>query len=155
EAARTDVGDQEMENDTRPSSDRNPPHRNWHGTHQSFAYRPQAFRWTGHELVGINLVSLATSMHASLTRRGHLPIATLADLRSEGGYTNPYTYSGGALGLILSRVVNAAYDFGVDTSDEDPVDAEIEQLRLFNEIVLYSARFCEAAVKQLLHCTNV
>src|SRR5687768_15632849 len=100
-----------MELDEGKSGRSAPPHREWHGTHHAFGYRPQAFRWDGHELVGINFMPLATDMRAWLMQRGLLPIASAADQHKKGGYTNPYTFSGVALTLILARVVNAFHDF--------------------------------------------
>src|SRR3546814_4822556 len=35
------------------------------------------------------------------------------------------------------------------------MEAEIERLRLYNEVVLYTARFCEVVIKQLLYCTQL
>lgn len=91
-----------------------------------------------------------------MQQRGKLPIASMADQKEMGGYTNPYTYSGAALALILGRVINAFHDYtSAPTPEHDEVDAEIERLRLYNEVILYSARFCEVAVKQLLYCTQI
>jgi len=141
--------------DQKPMSDARPPHRDWHGTHHTFAYRAQAFRWIGPELVGINFIPLATDMRAWLMQRGQLPVATLADKDASGGYRNPFTFSGTSLSLLLARVVNAYHDFVTDTSDLEPVEADVERLRIYNEVVLYTARFCESVVKQLLHCTHL
>lgn len=139
------------------SGDNNPPpHREWHGVHHIFGYRPHAFRWDSDVLVGINFLPLATSMRAWLLKKGNLPLVSTKDQSDRGGYTNPYTYSGGALTLILANVVNSFHDYCADGADDgDPVFAEIERLRLFNEVVLYSARVCEATIKQLLYCTQL
>jgi hypothetical protein len=130
--------------------------REWHGVHQPWAYRAEAFRWLGGEIVGINFLPLAQQMRAWLQQRGQLHVASTADQKAEGGYTNPYTFNGVALSLIMGRVVNSFYDYiNGQTSDHDEVDAEIERLRLYNEVVLYSVRICEASIKQLLYCTQV
>lgn len=129
--------------------------REWHGTHHPWNYRPHAFRWIGEQIVGINFLPLAKDMRAWLMQRGSLPIASTTDLRANGGYTNPYTFSGVSLALIMSRVVNAFHDYTTQMSDHDEVDAEIERLRLYNEVVLYAARLCEVAIKQLLYCTQI
>ena len=135
--------------------DQRPPHRDWHGSHQEWGYRPQAFRWDGHKLVGINFIPLAREMRAWLKQRGQLPLLSNADLTTKGGYTNPFTFSGGSIALILARVVNAYYDYCTTPSvQDDPIDAEIERLRLYNEVVLYTARMCETTIKQLLYCTQ-
>lgn len=133
-----------------------PPHREWHGTHQGWGYRPHAFRWNEDELVGINFIPLARDMRAWMMRRGQLPIASIADQGAKGGYTNPYTFSGVALTLIMARVVNAWHKYATtEALESDAIDAEIERLRLYNELVLYSARICEVVVKQLLYCTQI
>jgi hypothetical protein len=55
----------------------------------------------------------------------------------------------------MGRIVNAFHDYAtMQTPDHDEVDAEIERLRLYNEVVLYAARICEVAIKQLLYCTQ-
>jgi hypothetical protein len=89
-------------------------------------------------------------------QRGPLPIASTTDQQTEGGYTNPYTFSGVSLALIMAGVVNDFHDYTTtQTSDHDEVNAEIERLRLYNEVVLYAARICEVAIKQLLYCTQI
>ena len=94
-------------------------------------------------------------MRAWLKQRGQLPLLSNADLTTTGGYTNPFTFSGGSIALILARVVNAYYDYcTVPSAQDDPIDAEIERLRLYNEVVLYTARMCETTIKQLLYCTQ-
>lgn len=51
---------------------------------------------------------------------------------------------------------HAYFDFAtVEVSSEGEVDAEIERLRLYNEVILYAARICEVAIKQLLFCTQI
>lgn len=131
------------------------PRREWHGTHLVWCYRPHAFRWIGEQIVGINFLPLARDMRAWLMQRGALPIASMTDQQIEGGYTNPHTFNGVSIALILAKVVNAFHDYTTCTSDYDEVDAEIERIRLYNEIVLYTARMCEAAIKQLLFCTQI
>lgn len=135
---------------------RKPPHREWHGTHHSWDFRPHAFRWAGPQIVGINFVPLAKEMRAWLMQRGQLHILSTADYLEISGYYNPYAYSGSALTLIMSRVINAFHDFvTTETLGLDEIDAEIERLRLYNEVLLYAARICEVAIKQLLYCTHI
>jgi hypothetical protein len=106
--------------------------------------------------VGVNFVPLAKEMRAWLMQRGQLHILSTADYLEIGGYYNPYVYSGSALTLIMSRVINAFHDFvTTETPGFDEIDAEIERLRLYNEVLLYAARFCEVAIKQLLYCTHL
>jgi hypothetical protein len=133
------------------------PHhqRDWHGAHQPWAYRQEAFRWKGEQIVGINFIPLATEMRAWIMRRGALRTISSNDFRGESGPINPYTLSGASLTLIMARVINAWHGFATNQSDHDEIDAEIERLRLYNEVVLYSARICEVIVKQLLYCTQI
>ena len=138
-----------------PGSKNPLPPRAWHGAHQSWNYRPHAFRWIGEQIVGINFMPLARDMRAWLMRRGQLALASTADQQTAGGYTNPYTFSGVSLTLIMARFVNDFHNYTTSqTSDHDEVNAEIERLRLYNEVVLYAARICEVAIKQLLYCTQ-
>jgi hypothetical protein len=95
-------------------------------------------------------------MRAWMQQRGQLQIVSAGEVGRDDGYTNPYTFSAGSLTLMLANVVEAVYDFTNDTSNVvDPVHAEIERLRLYNEVMLYTARLCESMVKQLLYCTVV
>ena len=41
------------------------------------------------------------------------------------------------------------------SSHHNAADAEIERLRLYSETLIYAARVCEVAVKQLLYCTQI
>jgi hypothetical protein len=133
-----------------------PPHRDWHGTHHRWIYRPQAFRWNGEQIAGINFVPIASELRAWLRQEGQLQILTKAHQQETGAYTNPYAYSSVALALALGRVVNAFHAYAnTQSPGETDVDAEIERLRLYNEVMLYAARFSEAAIKQLLYCSVV
>lgn len=136
------------------------PSREWHGAHHEWSYGPQCFRWMDDNIVGVNFLPLATDMRAWLRQQGQLSLAPEASMGGKGGYTNRYSFSGAALGLILARVVNSWHDFITAESNgsrevDSEVDAEVERLRIYNEVVLYAARFCEVVIKQLLHCTQV
>lgn len=137
-------------------SQKQPPTREWHGKHLSWSYRPQAFRWHGEQVAGINFLPLAGEMRAWMQQRGQLSFISSSDQQIKGRYTNPYSYSGAALALIMARAINAYYDYATtQTPDQSEVDAEIERLRLYNEVLLYTARVCEVAIKQLLYCTQI
>src|SRR5450830_291076 len=132
------------------------PNREWHGAHHPWAYRPHCFRWFGSDIVGINFLPLATEMRAWLAQKGNLSLAPENEKGGKGGYSNPYSFSGAVLGLILGRVVNSWHDYtNSESIDHDAVDAEVQRLRIHNEVVLYAARFCEVVIKQLLYCTQV
>ncbi|WP_147336836.1 hypothetical protein [Pseudomonas abyssi] len=130
--------------------------REWHGAHHTWSYHPQAFCWSGEMIGGINLLPIATDMRAWMQQRGHLPLMPAQESPERSGFTNPYTKSGVTLSLLMGRVINYSYDYahGAEPS-HDEVDSEIERLRLYNEILLYSARLCEVAIKQLLYCTQI
>lgn len=133
-----------------------PPQRRWHGTHHFWSYRPQAFRWDGERVAGVNFVPLATEMRAWMQQRGQLTVLVKQHRQARGACTNPYAYSGSAIALMLSRVVNSHHYYATtETPDDDPLDTEAERVRLFNEVLLYSARFCEVVIKQLLYCTQI
>lgn len=133
-----------------------PPSREWHGEHHPWAYRPHCFRWLDSDIVGINFLPLATEMRAWLTQKGDLSLPPKIQKVGNGGYTNPYSFSGPALGLILGHVVNSWHEYiNSESIEHDEVYAEVERLRIHNEVVLYTARFCEVVIKQLLYCTQV
>lgn len=133
-----------------------PPKREWHGTHHSWSYRPHAFRWTGERIAGVNLLPLAGEMRAWMLRRGQLSLLPTPAPPASGGFTNPYTASGVTLQLLMGRIINACHEYATtDTPDHNEVDAEVERIRLYNEVLIYSARLCEVAIKQLLYCTQI
>ncbi|WP_370678849.1 hypothetical protein [Comamonas sp. GB3 AK4-5] len=132
------------------------PKRDWHGAHHPWAYRPHCFRWKGSNIVGANFLPLATEMRAWLTQKGFLSLPPESDKGGQSGYSNPYTFSGATLGLILGRIVNLWHEYtNSESINHNEVDAEVERLRIYNEVVLYAARFCEVVIKQLLYCTQV
>ena len=133
-----------------------PTKREWHGTHHSWSYRPQAFRWSGEQIAGLNLLPLASEMRAWMMQRGQLSLMPSTVAPTSGGFTNPYTASGITLQLLLARIINSFHEYATaDTPNHNEVDAEVERIRLYNEVLMYSARFCEAAIKQLLYCTQI
>lgn len=133
-----------------------PSSREWHGKHLEWRYRPHAFRWAGEHIVGINFTPLAFEMRAWMMQRGQLSIVSRSDHGMQGGYTNPYTFNGSALSMLLGKVINACHDYATtEAPNHTEVDAEIERLRLYNEVLIYTARLCEAAIKQLLYCIDI
>lgn len=130
--------------------------REWHGTHHPWSYRSQAFLWSGEVICGINILPIATDMRAWMSQEKQLSLMPDQEAENNGGFTNPYTSSGVTLSLLMSKVISCSHDFSstVDAVD-DEIDSEIERLRLYNEIILYSARLCEVAIKQLLYCTQI
>jgi hypothetical protein len=95
-------------------------------------------------------------MRAWVLRQGHLSLMPPAELPTNGGFTNPYTDSGVTLALLMSGVINAFHDYATSpTVSDDELAAEIERIRLYNEVLIYSARLCEVVIKQLLYCTQI
>lgn len=56
----------------------------------------------------------------------------------------------------MSRIViNSSHDFtATQTENDDEVGVEVERTRLYNEVLIYSARLCEVAIKKLPYCKN-
>ncbi|TXI50806.1 MAG: hypothetical protein E6Q50_02270 [Lysobacter sp.] len=132
------------------------PKREWHGTHHAWSFRPHAFRWVGEQIVGLNFLPLATEMRAWMLQQGRLALMPPPAPGANGGFTNPYTTSGVTLQLLMAQAISALHDYATsETPDHDELDAELERLRLYNEVLLYSARLCEVAIKQLLYCTQI
>jgi hypothetical protein len=141
-----------MNNTTASSS----PNREWHGAHHEWSYSPHAFRWAGERIAGVNILPLAGEMRAWMLQLGQLSLMPTPEASTSGGRTNPYTASGVTFQLLMSRIINASHDYSTnDTQDHNKVDAEVERIRLYNEVLMYSARFCEVAIKQLLYCTQI
>lgn len=131
--------------------------RTWHGTHHAWRYRPHAFRWRGEYISGANLLPLATEMRAWMLQKGELALMPPLEPPTNGGYTNAYTEYAVTLALLLSKVINASHEFTTApiASEHEKVTVELERIRLHNELLISSARFCEVVIKQLLHCTQI
>ncbi len=128
----------------------------WHGTHHEWSYGPHAFIWNGEWITGVNLVPFATEMQKWMQQSGQITVLVKQHRGKRWAATNPYSYSGSAIALMLSQTINACFHYTKSESPaSDPLDAEATRIRLFNELLLYSARFCEAVIKQLLFCTQV
>ena len=137
-------------------SSADPAKRQWHGSHHPWSYRQNAFRWNGEHIAGVNLLPLAGEMRAWMQQRGNLSLMPAPEAPSNGGFTNPFATSGVTLQLLMSKVINASHEYSTtDALQHDPVDAEVERIRAYNELLMYSARLCEVAIKQLLYCTQV
>lgn len=95
-------------------------------------------------------------MRAWMQQRGQLSLMPTPEAPTSGGFTNPYTASGVTLKLLMGRIINASHEYATtDTPSHNEVDAEVERIRLQNEVLMYSARLCEVAIKQLLYCTQI
>ena len=130
--------------------------RIWHGTHHSWSYRPRAFRWEGERIAGVNLLSLAGEMRAWMQQRGQLALMPKLEAPTNGGFTNPYSANGVTLQLLLARTINASHTYATtETPHHNDIDAEVERICFQNELLMYCARLCEVAIKQLLYCTQI
>lgn len=124
--------------------------------HQPWEYRRAAALWTpdGVPLIA-NLSASASEMHAWLTGRvGGISeplVLRTAELEAQ---RNPYSVGLTTLAVSYATVINDSVSFIESDDSVEPMDAEIRRIRLEAELVLYAARFCEAAIKQMLHCTN-
>lgn len=127
-----------------------------HGaSHPEWAYRPEAIVWLGKVPVKPNIVPFAREMALWTQQKIHaLPLHTKLSAKLTCEPSNPYTYSLGSISLALGHIINDAAGFSESTEAIDPIDAEITRIRYESELVIYSARFCEAAIKQMLYCTQ-
>src|SRR6266436_1474638 len=123
--------------------------------HFDWEFRREAIRWVGERAIGINFHPLAKEFRHWLLREGQFPILAEQDKHSFASLTNPYSYHASVLAAILARVINASHEFATGTGPIDKMEGGIERIRLYNEQILYMARFCEAAIKQLLYCTQI
>lgn len=127
-----------------------------HGaSHPMWAFRREAVIWVGKLPVRPNIIPFAEQMKLWTQQKTNaVPLVTkLAQtLTCQPG--NPYTYSLAAISHAWCASMNDAIHFSESTDDIDSVDAEISRIRYESELIIYSARFCEAAIKQILFCTN-
>lgn len=128
-----------------------------HGaTHTDWAYRREAVIWVDGSPARPNMVPFAREMSLWTKQiTPSLPVHTKLDQGVDGELDNPYVYSLGALTLSIGAIINDAFDFSESNSPIDPINAEIQRIRFESELVIYSVRFCEAAIKQMLYCTQV
>lgn len=123
--------------------------------HIEWGFSKNAILWEGSTPLLINFHPIASEYYDWLLRKGQFGIFTESDKDSSDAVTNPYTYSASAISAILADIINSTHNFATSTDDIDKMDAEIERIRLYNEQVLYTARFCEVLIKQLLYCTLI
>lgn len=128
-----------------------------HGaTHPPWAFRKDAALWFDGVPIAVNMLPLASEMSEWLRqKRNGLSACFEGDRQGLMAATNPYTYQTSTIGLLLADVINEAWEFANQTGEIHEVQAEVQRLRLSNELALYSARYCEATIKQMLYCTQV
>lgn len=123
--------------------------------HFDWEFRREAAMWIGERAIGVNFHPLATEFRQWLLRIGQFSVFAEEHKGSLASLTNPYSYHASVIAAILARAINASHGFATGTEPMDDVEADIERIRIYNEQVLYSARLCEATIKQLLHCTQI
>lgn len=125
-------------------------------SHPPWAFRREAAVWIGDKPLLANMLPVAAEM-CDWTRQGRqgLSLCTEGEKGEAGAFTNPYTYHSTAIGVSLADIINSANAFATSGEPMDALHAEIVRIRMNNELVLYVARFCEAAIKQMLFCTQI
>ncbi|WP_372013326.1 hypothetical protein [Pseudoxanthomonas sp. 10H] len=136
----------------------NSPHHSAHeASHQLWAYSDGAAVW-GHDgnPIAPNIAPFATDMYAWLKRETSFVWQSGTHLAPGlDSQRNPYSESLTTLTASIATVIEDAVRFIESKSDISPTEAEVRRIRLECELVLYTARFSEAAIKQMLHCTGV
>lgn len=123
--------------------------------HFDWDFRREAAMWVGDRAIGINFHPLATELRLWLLRQGQFSVFTEDHKGSLASLSNPYSCHASVIAAILSNSVNSSHQFATGNEVMDEMEADIERIRLYNEQVLYTARFCEATIKQLLYCTQI
>jgi hypothetical protein len=107
-------------------------------------------------VVAPNIVPYAAEMALWLRcEQDHIAVCSEEDRGKPGAFTNPYSYHASTLFGLISSAIATSVAFIESREDISVFDAEAQRLRLYNEMVISSARFCEAVIKQMLYCTAV
>lgn len=137
------------------SSNQPPRHQSAHAAmHPAWRLRKQSAIHQGQLPWAPNLVPIAGEMCQWLQQKGHISLIMEAERGRPLSFTNPYTYSASSLAAQLASAINQTANFATSDSTVDPIEAELQRIRLESELILQLARFCEAAMKQMLYCTN-
>jgi len=123
--------------------------------HFDWEFRRESAIWVDQQALAPNFHPLAMEFHQWLLRQGQFSVLAENHKGTAFSLTNPYAYSASAIAAILARSINASHEFTHATEELDATEADIERIRIYNEQVLYMARFCEATIKQLLYCTQI
>ncbi len=122
--------------------------------HMDWGFRQEAAVWVGDRPVVPNFHPLATDLRSWMLQQGNLTFFAPSDKKIPVAYTNPYTYDGSTLAITFAQIINDSAAFVEGTESIDSTQVEIKRIRLYTEQVLYTARLCEAFIKQLLFCTT-
>lgn len=142
-----------MTNDQKKT--RQKPRGAHHASHLAWAVSKTAFVWVGKRPVKPNLVPFAKELTAWFRREGDgISIFSEKSKQFVCQPTNQYTYSLSAISLCLAAAFNEGMQFSESKDFCSELDAEVMRIRFETEVILAAARFCEAAIKQLLCCSN-
>jgi hypothetical protein len=120
--------------------------------HIEYEFRSEALVWRDNVPVEPNFYPYGTQMRKWMLRQyNDLPLLSAATSL----ITNPYSQSASVLVFAYQFIINDGATFAKSSDAVHPSIAEISRLRLLGENVLYTARLCEALIKQLLYCTTV
>ncbi|HXD34923.1 MAG TPA: hypothetical protein VN643_27635 [Pyrinomonadaceae bacterium] len=126
--------------------------------HADWEFRREALVWQGTTPIAPNLFPLATDLRNWMLRNNLSGLSFLSteDKQQSPTYTNPYLYDGSILSLAYAQIINdsSAFTKAKDEGEVDWNEIETRRIRLYAENVLYTARLCEAFIKQLLYCTT-
>lgn len=132
------------------------PHRSVHeANHPEWEYGRGAVIWgSGGRPLAVNLAPYASNMCAWLRQESQgiwTPGTYIApELEAQ---RNPYTESMVTLAASFASALNDACKLIDSEDDLHTSEVEILRIRLECELTLYAARFSEATIKQMLHCT--
>ncbi|MGC2238983.1 MAG: hypothetical protein WA584_22710 [Pyrinomonadaceae bacterium] len=119
--------------------------------HMDWGVRREAAFWINERPIRVNFYPFATELRNWLLRQP-------ADLRlfssDENSFSNPYTKSASVLVKVYTVIINDCAYFTESSELINSYEAETKRIRLYNELVLYTARLCEVLIKQLLFCTT-
>ncbi|MBD1868132.1 hypothetical protein H6F95_12635 [Cyanobacteria bacterium FACHB-471] len=122
-------------------------------SHFEWEFRNEAYIWNADDIVGINFHPTATEFQKWLKQEGNFSV--FSERTAEDAFTNPHTYQASALAGVMSHVINDSHSISTSQEPIDALDAEIQRIQSYNELVLYVARLCEALIKQLAFCTQI
>lgn len=132
------------------------PHANRNiAYHVEWGFRREALLWLGGVPIGVNFHPIASEFRQWLLQKGSFALFAKEDENGILSLTNPYAYHASVIAAILANAINATHEFATGTEPLDDMEADIQRIRLYNEQILYTARFCEASIKQLLYCTQI
>lgn len=122
-------------------------------SHFEWEFRNEAYIWKDDDVIGINFHPIATEFRKWLKQECNFIV--LPSRTDKCAFTNPHTYQASAFVWVMSRVINDSHSISTIQEPIDALDAEIQRIRIYNELILYVTRLCEALIKQLAFCTQI